>query len=217
MARWPEADLPLFRQERVNDPEAALKLLAAEARGCTRCDLCRNATQTVFGEGPADASLVLVGEQPGDQEDLVGRPFIGPAGKVLDKALEVAGIERTDVYVTNAVKHFKNEPRGKRRIHKKPDTSEIEACRFWLGNELDIVQPRVVVALGATAARALMHKALSINANRGRLIALEGEMKAVITVHPSYLLRLREERDKRREFDLLVKDLRLAADAASRS
>jgi uracil-DNA glycosylase family protein len=217
MARPSEADLTLFRKERLNDPEAALKLLAAEAKGCTRCDLYRNATQTVFGEGPADASLMLVGEQPGDQEDLSGRPFVGPAGKVLDKALEAAGIERTDVYVTNAVKHFKNEQRGKRRIHKKPDTSEIDACRFWLGNEIDIVQPNVVVALGATAARALMRRALSINASRGRLIALEGEMKAVITVHPSYLLRLREARDKRREFDLLVKDLRLAADAASRS
>src|ERR1700704_5911885 len=122
MARLPEADLPLFRQERVNDPEAALKLLAAEAKGCTRCNLYRNATQTVFGEGPADASLMLVGGQPGDHEDLSGRPFVGPAGKVLDKALEAAGIERVDVYVTNAVKHFKNEPRGKRRTHKKPDT-----------------------------------------------------------------------------------------------
>jgi uracil-DNA glycosylase family protein len=171
----------------------------------------------VFGEGPADASLMLVGEQPGDQEDLSGRPFVGPAGKVLDKALEAVGIERVDVYVTNAVKHFKNEPRGKRRIHKKPDTSEIDACRFWLGNEIDIVQPNVVVALGATAARALIGKALSINTSRGRLIALEGETKAVITVHPSYLLRLREERDKRREFELLVKDLRFAADAARRS
>jgi uracil-DNA glycosylase family protein len=217
MARPSEADLTLFRRERLNDPEAALKLLAAEAKGCTRCDLYRNATQTVFGEGPADASLMLVGEQPGDQEDLSGRPFVGPAGKVLDKALEAAGIERTDVYVTNAVKHFKNEQRGKRRIHNRPDTSEIDACRFWLGNEIDIVQPNVVVALGATAARALMRRALPINASRGRLIALEGEMKAVITVHPSYLLRLREARDKRREFDLLVKDLRLAADVANLS
>lgn len=218
MARWSEADLPLFREKRVNDPERALSLLAAEARGCTRCDLYKNATQTVFGEGPADASLMLVGEEPGDQEDLAGHPFVGPAGKVLDRALEAADIDRAKVYVTNAVKHFKNEPRGKRRIHKKPDTSEIEACRFWLDHELDVVQPDVVVALGATAARALMHKALSINANRGRLIALPGAMKGIIiTVHPSYLLRLREERDKRREFDLLVKDLRLAAEAARRS
>jgi DNA polymerase len=215
MARGPEADLPLFRAKRINDPARALKALAAEAASCTRCDLYQNATQTVFGEGPADAALMLIGEQPGDQEDLVGRPFVGPAGKVLDKALEAAGIERAGTYITNAVKHFKNEPRGKRRLHKKPDTSEIDACRWWLDNELELVQPAVAVALGATAARALMRKALSINANRGRLIALPGGVQGLITVHPSYLLRLQEERDKRREFDLLVEDLRLA-DAAAR-
>ena len=130
---------------------------------------------------------------------------------MLDAALEAA---RSDVYITNAVKHFKNEPRGKRRIHKKPDTREIDLCRFWLDNEMEIVRPRVVVALGATAARGLMGRAMTINANRGRLIALAGGGQAVITVHPSYLLRLQEERDKRREFDLLVKDLRLAGQAA---
>jgi uracil-DNA glycosylase len=214
-ARWSEAELPLFREQRVNDPKRALKLLAAEAAHCTRCDLYRHATQTVFGEGPVDAALMLVGEQPGDQEDLVGRPFVGPAGKVLDRALEAAGIERDEIYITNAVKHFKNEPRGKRRIHKKPDTSEIDACRWWLDNELEVVRPRVIVALGATAVRGLMRKAMPINANRGKLIALTGEMRGVITVHPSFLLRLREERDKRREFDLLVRDLRLAAEAAT--
>jgi uracil-DNA glycosylase family protein len=215
MARRSEADLPLFREKRVNDPRQALALLAVEAQSCTRCPLYRNATQTVFGEGPADASLMLIGEQPGDQEDLTGRPFVGPAGKVLDKALEEAGIERAETYITNAVKHFKNEPRGKRRLHKKPDTSEIDACRWWLDHELEIVRPAVAVALGATAARALMHKALSVNANRGRLIALPSGSTGLITVHPSYLLRLREERDKRREFDLLVKDLRLAAEQAT--
>ncbi|MGH6735865.1 MAG: UdgX family uracil-DNA binding protein [Methyloceanibacter sp.] len=213
-ARWSEAELPLFKQRRINDPVAALRLLAGEARGCTRCDLYKHATQTVFGEGPADASLMLVGEQPGDQEDVQGRPFVGPAGRVLDKALEAANIDRDEVYVTNAVKHFKNEPRGKRRIHKKPDTSEIDACHWWLENEFDVLHPRIVVALGATAARAVMGKPMTIGANRGRLLALTGESEALITVHPSYLLRLREERDKRREFDLLVKDLRLAADAA---
>ncbi len=171
----------------------------------------------MFGEGPADAALMLIGEQPGDQEDLAGRPFVGPAGKVLDRALEEAGIERAETYITNAVKHFKNEPRGKRRLHKKPDTSEIDACRWWLDNELELVQPAVAVALGATAARALMRKSLSINANRGRLIALPGGVQGLITVHPSYLLRLQEERDKRREFDLLVKDLRLAAAAARKA
>lgn len=171
----------------------------------------------VFGEGPADAALILVGEQPGDQEDIVGRPFVGPAGKVLDRALEHAGIRREAVYITNAVKHFKHEPRGKRRIHKKPDTSEIEACRLWLDNEIDIVRPQVVVAMGATAVRGVLRRALAINANRGRLIELPGgHGRAVITVHPSYLLRLQEERDKRREFDALVKDLRFAADAANK-
>jgi DNA polymerase len=216
-ARGPEADLPLFREKRINDPDRALKALAAEAAGCTRCPLYKNATQTVFGEGPTNAALMLIGEQPGDQEDLAGRPFVGPAGKVLDRALEAAGLERAEIYITNAVKHFKNEPRGKRRLHKKPDISEIDACRWWLDHELEIVQPAVAVALGATAARALTRKALTINANRGRLMVLPRALKALITVHPSYLLRLQEERDKRREFDLLVKDLRIAGDEAARA
>ena len=214
MARSIETDLPLFRKDRINDPTRALKRLAAEAETCRRCPLYKNATQTVFGEGPANAHLMLIGEQPGDQEDRAGRPFVGPAGKVLDAALEAAGIDRAEIYVTNAVKHFKNEPRGKRRLHKKPDTSEIDACRWWLDNERAIVQPAVTVALGVTAARALMRKGLSINANRGRLIALPEGGEGLITVHPSYLLRLREEHDKRREFDLLVRDLRFADDAA---
>jgi len=170
VARPPEADLPLFREKRVNDPEKALKLLRVEARSCTRCDLYKNATQTVFGEGPADASLMLIGEQPGDQEDLAGLPFVGPAGKVLDKALEAAGIERNEVYITNAVKHFKNEPRGKRRLHKKPDTSEIDACRWWLDNEIDFVQPAVARSWrhrGARAdAQATVHQCQSRTADR---------------------------------------------------
>jgi DNA polymerase len=215
-ARWSEADLPLFRQKRVNDPKRAIKLLAAEAEGCTRCPLYKNATQTVFGEGPADAALMLIGEQPGAQEDLQGRPFVGPAGKVLHRALEAAELDRDAIYITNAVKHFKNEPRGKRRIHKKPDTSEIDACRWWLDNELEIVQPAVAVAMGTTAARGLMRKSMAINANRGRLIPLR-DFQALITVHPSYLLRLEEERDKRREFDFLVRDLRIAAEAARKA
>jgi len=213
-ARWPDSELPLFAEKRINDPSAALKLLAGEARGCTRCDLYKHATQTVFGEGPADAHMMLVGEQPGDQEDLAGRPFVGPAGRVLDAALEAAGIERSGVYITNAVKHFKNEPRGKRRLHKKPDTSEIDICRFWLDHEIEIVRPRIVVALGATAARGLMRKSLTINTNRGRVITLPSGLPGLITVHPSHLLRIEEERDKRREFDLLVKDLRLAQEAS---
>jgi uracil-DNA glycosylase family protein len=161
--KWSEAELPLFAEaKRINGPDRALQELAGEAKGCTRCSLYKNATQTVFAEGPADAHLVLVGEQPGDQEDLTGRPFVGPAGKVLDRALETAGIERGAVYITNAVKHFKNELRGKRRIHKKPDISEIDACRWWLDHEIEIVRPHVVVALGATEARAVMRKALTI-------------------------------------------------------
>jgi len=216
-AKGPEADLPLFREKRINDPQRTLAAIAAEAISCMRCDLYKNATQTVFGEGPADAALMLIGEQPGDQEDLAGLPFVGPAGKVLDTALEAAGIERAKIYITNAVKHFKNEPRGKRRLHKKPDTREIDACRWWLDDEIEIIRPAVVVALGTTAARALMRKALSINANRGRLVALPAGAKGLITVHPSYLLRLQEERDKRREFDLLVKDLRLADEMARRA
>jgi len=212
---WREPELPLFPEAgRINDPGKALELLFEEARGCTRCPLFKNAIQTVFGEGPADAALMLVGEQPGDQEDVIGRPFVGPAGAVLDRALRAADIERRDVYVTNAVKHFKNELRGKRRIHKKPDVSEIDACRWWLDNELAVVRPAIVVALGATAARSLLRQAVTINANRGKVIELPDHGRAVITVHPSYLLRLREEHDKRREFDLLVKDLRFAADAA---
>jgi uracil-DNA glycosylase family protein len=215
MAKLQEAELPLFR-ERINDPERAFRHLVKDAKSCTRCHLYKNATQTVFGEGPVDASLMLVGEQPGDQEDIQGRPFVGPAGKVLDRALAEAGIERDSVYITNAVKHFKNEPRGNRRIHKKPDTSEIDACRWWLDHELKLIEPEIVVALGATAVRGLARKSLTINANRGRLIEFQSGIRGVITVHPSYLLRLREERDKRREFDLLVKDLRLAAKAAER-
>jgi DNA polymerase len=216
MAKLQEAELPLFR-ERINDPERAFRHLVKDAEGCTRCHLYKNATQTVFGEGPVDASLMLVGEQPGDQEDIQGRPFVGPAGKVLDRALAEAGIERSGIYITNAVKHFKNEPRGKRRIHKKPDTSEIDACRWWLDHELELIQPQIVVALGATAARALMRKGATISAYRGRLIEFPGHLSGFVTIHPSYLLRLQEERDKAREFDLLVRDLRLAAKAARRA
>jgi len=194
---------------------ALLKAVAQEAASCTLCPLYRNATQTVFGEGSVKASIMMVGEQPGDQEDLAGHPFVGPAGKILDRAMAEAGLDRKKVYLTNAVKHFKNEPHGKRRLHKKPDTSEIDACRWWLDNELDLVQPVVAVAMGATAARGLMRKAMSINANRGRLIPLPGGVQGLITVHPSYLLRLQEERDKRREFDLLIRDLRIAAETAS--
>ena len=183
-----------------------LSHLREDAASCRRCPLWRNATQTVFGEGPASARMMLVGEQPGDREDLAGRPFIGPAGQILDQALEAAGIDRATVYITNAVKHFKNEPRGKRRLHKKPDASEIEACRWWLDQEIALVRPRLTVALGATAAGALMRRTVTIGRVRGQ--AIESELGHLwITVHPSYLLRLPDEASRQREFVRFVKDL----------
>ncbi len=188
----------------------ALAPVAAEAAGCRRCTLWANATQTVFGEGPADAVMMLVGEQPGDQEDLVGRPFVGPAGRVLDRALVDAGVDRRMVYVTNAVKHFKNVPRGKRRIHQKPDSGEIRACRFWLDQERAAIRPRATVLMGASAARAVLGRSVTIGRERGRPIALDSGA-ALVTVHPSYLLRLQDEESKAREYALFVADLRQAA------
>jgi uracil-DNA glycosylase family protein len=186
-----------------------LAQLRKEAASCRRCPLWRNATQTVFGEGPVPAAMMLVGEQPGDKEDLIGRPFVGPAGQLLGQALEEAGIDRSSVYVTNAVKHFKNEPRGKRRLHKKPDAGEIEACRWWLDNELSLVRPRLTVALGVTAAGALMQRRVTIGPMRGQ--AIETESGALwVTVHPSYLLRLPDEATRQREFVRFVKDLERA-------
>jgi len=166
-----------------------LATLGAEARACTRCPLHACATQTVFGEGPETARLMLVGEQPGDQEDLAGRPFVGPAGQVLDRALEEAGIAREDCYVTNAVKHFKYEPRGKRRIHKKPSAGEVSACRWWLMREIAAVRPALIVALGATAALSLFGRPVAITKARGR-VTDSGHGPVLMTVHPSYLLRL---------------------------
>jgi uracil-DNA glycosylase family protein len=182
--------------------------LLADARVCTRCDLYKPATQTVFGEGPLDAAIMFVGEQPGDQEDLAGRPFVGPAGALLDKALEAAGIDRSTVYVTNAVKHFKFVPRGKRRIHNKPDTGEITACRWWIDHERGLVRPHVTVALGATAAQSLFGKAMAIGKNRGVPLQLADGSECWITVHPSFLLRIPEEDRKREEKKLFLRDLK---------
>jgi uracil-DNA glycosylase len=181
------------------------------AENCTRCPLYKNATQTVFGEGPADAPVVFVGEQPGDQEDLAGKPFVGPAGQLFDRALEEAGIDRKRVYVTNAVKHFKFEQRGKRRIHKKPNNDEIEACRWWLDQELGFVMPRLTVALGATAARALTGRDVTISHMRGEVISLRDGLEGFITVHPSFLLRLPDADAKAREYERFVDDLKLIA------
>ena len=193
---------------RPGNAEAAWTALRDEAMGCTRCPLYRDATQTVFGEGPVDAPLMLIGEQPGDQEDLAGHPFVGPAGQLLDRALEEARIDRSKLYLTNAVKHFKHERRGKRRIHQTPETPEIKACHWWLEQELDLVQPRIIVALGATAARALLGKAVTISRTRGAPIALEGGAEAWVTVHPSFLLRMPDEARKESERARFVEELR---------
>src|SRR5438270_8870018 len=173
--------------------------LLADARECTRCDLYKPATQTVFGEGPLDAGIMFVGEQPGDQEDFAGRPFVGPAGALLDKALEAAGIDRSTVYVTNAVKHFKFVPRGKRRIHNKPDAGEITACRWWIDHERELIRPPVTVALGATAAQSLFVKATAIAKNRCVPLRLADGSECCIIVHPSFLLRYPKE-DRKREW-----------------
>ena len=192
------------------DAEEALQRLRTEALSCQACHLWKGATQTVFGEGPAPAALMLVGEQPGDKEDLAGLPFVGPAGQVLDKALDEAGIDRQMVYVTNAVKHFKYLQRGKVRLHQKPVTPEIRACRQWLDHELKLVQPRLIVALGATAAQSVFGKAMPIGRNRGRVLEVYNGASALITVHPSYLLRMPEPDRREEEYRLFVDDLRLA-------
>jgi uracil-DNA glycosylase len=189
----------------------SLDTLRAEAASCRACPLWKDATQTVFGEGPSRARLMLVGEQPGDKEDLAGKPFVGPAGNMLDRALEEAGIIREKVYVTNAVKHFKYVPRGKIRLHQKPATSEIRACRQWYERELAAVQPDLVVAMGATAAQSVIGKITPINKNRGRMIASADGTRVLVTVHPSYLLRLPDEEAKAREYERFVEDLKLAA------
>lgn len=192
---------------RQGNAAAAWSALREEAMGCTRCPLYRDTTQTVFGEGPVDAPLMFIGEQPGDQEDLAGRPFVGPAGQLFDYALEEAGIDRRRAYITNAVKHFKHERRGKRRIHQTPETPEIQACRWWLTQELELVRPRIIVALGATAGRALLGKAVTISRVRGAPIALESGAQGWITVHPSYLLRVPDEARKMEERKRFVAEL----------
>jgi DNA polymerase len=191
---------------------ASLSALREEAAHCRACDLWKPATQTVFGEGPAHAQVMLVGEQPGDKEDLAGLPFVGPAGQMLDRALDQAGVDRKKTYVTNAVKHFKFVPRGKIRLHQKPNTPEIRACRQWYERELALLKPALVVAMGATAAQCVLGKITPINRNRGRLIELPEGLKGLVTVHPSYLLRLPDEEAREREYLRFVDDLKLAAD-----
>jgi DNA polymerase len=188
-----------------------LAALRQAASGCRACPLWETGTQTVFGEGEAKAPALFVGEQPGDQEDRQGRPFVGPAGRVLDEALELAGIDRGSIYVTNAVKHFKWEARGKRRIHAKPSWSEQMACRPWLEAEIDVVRPRVLVCLGATAAQSLLGKQFRVTKERGRWLESDLADRVTATIHPSAILRQRDDESRRREMQLFVEDLRLVA------
>ena len=187
-----------------------LPKLRPAAAGCTACPLHETGTQTVFGEGTASAEVVFVGEQPGDQEDLQGKPFVGPAGKLFDKALEDAGIDRSQVYVTNVVKHFKWQARGKRRIHQKPNWSEIAACRPWLEAELEVIKPRVLVCLGATAAQALLGRDFRVSRQRGELVHSDLAENVIATVHPSSILRADDE-TREQEYDALVRDLEKVA------
>jgi len=190
--------------------KSSLASLRRAAKDCQACDLWKHATQTVFGEGSPKASIMLVGEQPGDQEDLAGRPFVGPAGRLLDEALAEAGIDRDEVYVTNVVKHFKWTPaeRGKRRIHKKPRYSEIHACRPWLDAELEAVKPKILVCLGATAAQALFGRDFSVTRQRGELIETELAPLATATVHPSSILRAPDSAARQQQMRGLVDDLK---------
>jgi uracil-DNA glycosylase family protein len=189
----------------------SLRELAKAEQECRRCPLYKHATQAVPGEGRRDAQLMLVGEQPGDKEDLAGKPFVGPAGRILDQALEDAGIARDAAFVTNAVKHFKFEMRGKRRLHKRPNSYEIERCKIWLETERAIVKPAAIVALGATAARSLFGKVVTITKMRGQAHRLRDGTAAFVTIHPSFLLRIDDEADKVREYRHFVADLRQAA------
>jgi DNA polymerase len=181
--------------------------LKQQAAACRGCDLWRHATQTVFGDGPAPARVMMVGEQPGDKEDLAGHPFVGPAGQLLDRALQEAGVDRKAVYVTNAVKHFKYVPRGKRRMHQSPNAGEIEICRWWLQQEFKFVRPRIVVALGRSAAQSLLGRAVTIKSMRGRFHDFEENAELFVTVHPSSLLRAPDEDERRRNLKLFVADL----------
>jgi uracil-DNA glycosylase len=192
-------------------PVKSLRQLAGNEENCTRCPLYRDATQAVPGEGPARAAFMLVGEQPGDKEDLAGKPFVGPAGRILDRALHDAGITRDETFVTNAVKHFKHEMRGKRRLHKRPNNYEIERCKIWLDFECDLVKPSMIVALGVTAARSLTGHTVTIGSVRGKPLELADGTQLVITVHPSALLRIKDDDERHAAYRSFVADLKSAA------
>jgi DNA polymerase len=195
----------------------SLRALAAAEGECTRCPLYRDATQAVSGEGPKTADFMLVGEQPGDKEDLAGKPFVGPAGRILDAALKDAGIAREHTFVTNAVKHFKHEMRGKRRLHKRPNNYEIERCKIWLERERDLVKPSTIIALGVTAARSLTGKTVTIAKMRRTPVELADSTKLVVTIHPSALLRIEDENDKHAAYRDFVADLKAARAAAGKA
>ncbi len=197
-------------------PKPTLPVLRAAAARCKACDLWKTGTQTVFGEGRAGSKIMFVGEQPGDREDRVGSPFVGPAGLLLNRALIQAGINRAETYVTNAVKHFKWEPRGKRRIHKKPKASEIEACKPWLETEIAVVKPKLVVCLGATAAQALLGRTFSVTRQRSELLESKLAGRVMATVHPSSLLRLTDESGRQQQTERFIQDLRIAAQAVQK-
>ena len=191
---------------------ATLNVLRDAAKSCTACDLYKCGTQTVFGEGAAHARVMLVGEQPGDKEDLAGKPFVGPSGRLLDTALQAAGIDRADTYVTNIVKHFKWEPRGKRRIHKKPNAMEIAACRAWFDAEVKAIKPEIVVCLGATAAQALLGRDFKVTKSRGQVIEKPGQPLMMATVHPSSVLRALDDEARHEEMRKFIADLKTVAE-----
>ncbi|KAA0687963.1 uracil-DNA glycosylase [Neorhizobium sp. P12A] len=190
----------------------SLSALRHQAEACERCDLYRDATQTVFGEGPSEARVVLIGEQPGDQEDIAGKPFVGPAGRLLDECLQEAGVDRSLCYVTNAVKHFKFERRGKRRLHAKPNAGEIQRCAWWLGGELELLRPDLIVALGATALYALMGRSVGLTKERGHILPAASGTPILVTIHPSYLLRIRDHDDRESERRRFISDLKSIGD-----
>ncbi|HLG70862.1 MAG TPA: UdgX family uracil-DNA binding protein [Chloroflexota bacterium] len=206
-----DGGIPWTAEPFLPDGQTSLPALRDASKACRGCDLYERGTQTVFGEGTDQAEVMLVGEQPGDSEDRQGRPFVGPAGQLLDRALVEAGIDRQKVYVTNAVKHFKWEPRGKRRIHQKPNAREIQACKPWLEAEISSVRPRVIVALGATAAQALFGSQFRVSRQRGQLISSPLAPSALATVHPSSILRAPDDETRELEMELFIQDLQRVA------
>ncbi|MDK4701775.1 MULTISPECIES: UdgX family uracil-DNA binding protein [unclassified Rhizobium] len=205
--RFPSAGAgPSLTYEHAN--AETLDNLHEDARSCTRCDLYRNATHLVFGEGPARADIVLVGEQPGDKEDVAGRPFVGPAGRLLDECLEEAGVDRDRCYVTNAVKHFKYQMRGKKRLHARPNAGEVQRCAWWLGAELELLKPKLVVALGATAVSSLLGSKVKVMRDRGQILHPSRKLDVLVTIHPSALLRIREADEREKNRLTFIRDLK---------